>query len=170
MVSPMPAPQNYDNKLLGQFEDMKEVVTQVRSIRKDKNISPRELLELMVRSSENGNYEESLQPVIKKLANLSQVIQVTEDPGDSISFIVKNVEYFVPVGNMVDAVEEIAKMQAELEYTEGFMQSVKKKLSNERFVQNAPAQVVDKERQKLDDAEVKAGVLKAQIEKLKAQA
>ncbi len=170
MVSPMPAPQHYDNKLLGQVEDLKEVVTQVRSIRKDKNISPRELLELMVRSSENGNYEESLQPVIKKLANLSQVIQVTEDPGDTISFIVKNVEYFVPVGNMVDAAEEIAKMQAELEYTEGFMQSVKKKLSNERFVQNAPVQVVDKERQKLDDAEVKAGVLKAQIEKLKAQA
>jgi valyl-tRNA synthetase len=170
MVSPMPAPQHYDNKLLGQFEDLKEVVTQVRSIRKDKNISPRELLELLVRTSENGNYEESLQSVIKKLANLSKVIQVTEDPGDTISFIVKNVEYFVPVGNMVDAVEEIAKLQSELEYTEGFMQSVKKKLSNERFVQNAPAQVVAKERQKLDDAEVKAGVLKAQIEKLKAQA
>ena len=71
---------------------------------------------------------------------------------------------------MVDVKEEIAKLQSELQYTEGFMQSVKKKLSNERFVQNAPAQVVEKERQKLEDAEVKAEVLKAQIEKFKAQA
>ena len=170
MVSSMPTPNSYDKNLVGQFEDLKEVVTHVRSIRKDKNIPPRELLELMVRASENGNYKESLEPVIRKLANLSQVTRVTEDPGDTISFIVKNVEYFVPVGNRVDAGEEIAKLQSELKYTEGFMQSVKKKLSNERFVQNAPAQVVEKERQKLDDAEVKAGVLKAQIEKLKAQA
>ena len=77
---------------------------------------------------------------------------------------------YVRKGYLVDPAEEIAKMQVELEYTEGFLQSVRKKLSNERFVQNAPAQVVDKERQKLDDAEIKAGVLKAQIEKLRAQA
>lgn len=170
MVSPMPAPENYNKKLIGQFEDLKEVVTNVRSIRKDKNIPPKELLELMIRTSENDNYQESLEPVIKKLANLSEVTQVSEDPGDSISFIVKNVEYFVPVGDMVNREEELVKLQSELEYTEGFLKSVQKKLSNERFVQNAPAQVVEKERQKMGDAEVKIGVLEAQIEKLRAQA
>ena len=170
MVSSMPAPKSYDKELIGQFEDLKEVVTSIRSIRKDKNIAPREMLELMVRASENGPYQEALEPVIKKLANLSDITRVEEDPGNTMSFIVKNVEYFVPVGNLVDAAEEIAKLQSELEYTEGFMQSVKRKLSNERFVQNAPAQVVEKERQKLNDAEVKTGVLKAQIEKLRAQA
>jgi valyl-tRNA synthetase len=170
MVSLMPAPENYNKKLIGQFEDLKEVVTNVRSIRKDKNIPPKELLELMIRTSENGNYQESLEPVIKKLANLSEVTQVSEDPGDSISFIVKNVEYFVPVGDMVNREEELVKLQSELEYTEGFLKSVQKKLSNERFVQNAPAQVVEKERQKMGDAEVKIGVLEAQIEKLRAQA
>jgi valyl-tRNA synthetase len=170
MVSPMPSPDKYDKKLIKHFEDLKEVVTQIRSIRKDKNIPPREVLELMVRSSENGNYQKGTEAVIKKLANLSEISQVTEDPGNSVSFIVKNVEYFVPVGSLVNVDEEIAKLQAELEYTEGFLKSVSKKLSNERFVQNAPAQVVDKERQKMSDAEIKTGVLKAQIKKLRAQA
>jgi len=170
MVSSMPAPEEYNKKLIKQFEDLKEVVTNVRSIRKDKNIPPRELLQLLVRSSENGKYHSGTEPVIKKLANLSEISKVTEDPGNSVSFIVKNVEYFVPVGDMVDSEEEIAKLQLELEYTKGFLTSVRKKLSNDRFVQNAPEQVVKKERQKMADAEIKIGVLKAQIEKLRAQA
>jgi valyl-tRNA synthetase len=170
MVSPMPAPEKYNKKLIKQFEDMKEVVTQIRSIRKDKNIPPRESLQLMVRSSENGSYQVRTEPVIIKLANLTEISQVTEDPGNSVSFIVKNVEYFIPVGSLVNVDEEISKLEVELEYTEGFLKSVSKKLSNERFVQNAPEQVVNNERQKKADAEVKIGVLKAQIEKLRAQA
>ena len=105
-----------------------------------------------------------------KLANLSGLEMVTEDPGDTISFIVKNVEYFLPVGDMVNVAEEIDKLQSELEYTAGFLKSVGKKLSNENFVRNAPEQVVAKERQKMADAEVKLGVLEAQINKLKGQA
>jgi len=170
MMSPMPAPEKYDKKLIKRFEDLKEVVTQVRSIRKEKNLAPREALELLVRASENGKYYEESEPVIKKLANLSEISRVTEDPGNSVSFIVKNVEYFVPVGTLVNVEEEIEKLKSELDYTEGFLKSVSKKLSNERFVQNAPEQVVEKERQKMTDAEVKIGVLKAQIEKLRAQA
>jgi len=170
MVSPMPAPEKYNKKLLKEFEDLKEVVTNVRSIRKDKNIPLKEVLQLLVRSSENGTYHANGESVIMKLTNLSEISQVDEDPGNTLSFIVKNVEYFVPVGDMVDAEEEIGKLQSELEYTEGFLKSVGKKLSNERFVQNAPAQVVVKERQKMADAEVKIGVLRAQIEKLRAQA
>ena len=167
MVSPMPALAGVDRELLGRFEDIKEVVTQVRSIRKDKNISPREELELLVRPSTNSKYHLDLEPVVLKLANVSSAKQVDEDPGDTISFIVKNVEYFVPVGENVNPEEELAKMEEELSYTRGFMISVQKKLANERFVQGAPPQVVEKERQKLADAEGKIAVLEAQILKIK---
>ena len=169
MVSPMPRSSAYDKGLIGRFEDVKEVVTTVRSIKKDKNIPPKELVKIMVRGSENGNYHSELEPVIVKLANLSAVEMVGEDPGDTISFIVKNVEYFVPVGELLDAGEELAKLKAELEYTRGFLKSVSKKLENERFVRNAPQQVVEKERQKMADAEAKIGVLESQIGNLRSR-
>jgi len=169
MVSPMPSPSSWDKEMISRFEDVKEVVTNVRSIKKDKNIPPRELVKLLVRGSENGNYPINLETVIAKLANLSKVDKVTEDPGDTISFIVKNVEYFVPVGDLLDEGEEIARLEAELEYTRGFLKSVGKKLENERFVQNAPQQVVEKEQQKMADAEAKIGVLEIQIDKLKSK-
>ncbi|MCP4313457.1 MAG: valine--tRNA ligase [Bacteroidetes bacterium] len=167
MVSHMPSLAGADMKLIGRFEDVKEVITQVRSIRKDKNIAPREAMELLVRPSEKAHFHKNMEPVVVKLANLSAVEQVEEDPGETISFIVKNVEYFVPVGQNVNAEEELVKLEEELKYTKGFMLSVQKKLSNERFVQNAPAQVVEKEQQKMADAEGKIGVLEAQIARMK---
>jgi len=170
MVSAMPDPETYDKKLIKQFEDVKEIVTQIRSIRKDKNIPPKEGLQLMVRSSESGSYHERFDPVIAKLANLADIRQVDEDRGNTVSFIVKNVEYYVSVGDLVNVEDEIAKLEAELEYTHGFLKSVQKKMSNERFVQHAPEQVVEKERQKMADAEGKISVLEAQIKKLKEQA
>ena len=168
MVSPMPALAGADRELIGRFEEVKEVITQIRSIRKEKNVAPREAMELFVRPSENSIYHHDLESVVLKLANLSSVKQVDEDPGDTISFIVKNVEYFIPVGLNVNPEEELAKMEEELSYTRGFLSSVKKKLANERFVQSAPPQVVEKERQKMTDAEGKIAVLEAQILKIKA--
>ena len=170
MVSPMPSPESYNKELRSHFEEIKEVITAIRSIRKEKNIAPKETLELMVRSSEGSKYREYLESVIIKLANLSAVTFITEEPEGALSFIVKNVEYFVPVGGMVDVGEELKKLEEELVYTRGFLKSVQKKMSNERFVQHAPAQVVEKERQKMSDAEGKIAVLEAQIEKLKGQA
>lgn len=167
MVSSMPALAGADRELIGRFEEVKEVITQVRSIRKDKNIAPREALELLVRPSENAIYHLDLEPVVVKLANLSAIGPTAEDPGDAISFIVKNVEYFVPMGQNVNPEEELAKMEEELGYTRGFLVSVQKKLANERFVQNAPSSVVEKERQKMADAEAKIGVIEAQIARLK---
>jgi len=167
MVSSMPALAGAEREQIAHFEDVKEVITQVRSIRKDKNISPRDALELLIKPSENAHYYKELESVVVKLANLSKLEQVDEDPGDTISFIVKNVEYFVPVGQNVNPEEELAKLEEELKYTKGFMSSVQKKLSNERFVQNAPEQVVEKERQKMADAEGKIGVLEAQIARIK---
>jgi len=170
MVSSMPVPESYDKKLRRHFSEIKEVVTAIRSVRKEKNIAPKEALKLMIRSSEGSKYRKYLEPVIIKLANLSAVEMITEEPEGAVSFIVKNVEYFVPVGSMVDAGEELKKLEEELAYTRGFLKSVELKLSNERFVQHAPSLVVEKERQKMTDAEGKIGVLEAQIEKLKGQA
>ena len=167
MVSPMPALAGADRDVIGRFEKVKEVITQVRSIRKEKNIPMKEALVLMVRPSENSRYHHDLETVVLKLANLEAVKQVDEDPGDTISFIVKNVEYFLPVGQNVNPEEEMAKLEEELSYTKGFMTSVQKKLANERFVKNAPAQVVEKEKQKMADAEGKIAVLEAQILKIK---
>jgi len=168
MVSPMPAPGEVDQQLIGAFEDIKEVVTQVRSTRKDKNIPPREALTLMYKASEKGIYHAGLEQVVMKLANLQRVEQVEEDPADAMGFIVKNVEYFVPVGDMVDPEEEARKLKEDLAYTRGFLASVQKKLGNERFVNNAPAAVVHKEKQKAADAEEKIRVMEAQLLRMKS--
>jgi len=169
MVSSMPSPDAFDQDLLEQFETVKEVVTNIRSIRKDKNLAPKEALSLMVRSSNGSNHHTHLEPVIKKLANLKGVEVISGEASGAISFLVKNVEYFVPVGDLVNVEEEIAKLEEKLQYTVGFLGSVEKKMNNERFVQNAPAAVVEKEKQKMADAREKIKVLEAQIKKLKAQ-
>ena len=169
MVSPMPQPEKYDKLLIRQFEDLKEVVTSIRSIRKEKNLPPKAQMKLLVRSRSNGEYHGRLEPVIKKLANLSQVETIAEDPGGTVSFIVKNVEYFLPVGDLVNVEEELEKLESELGYTLGFWKSVQKKLDNDSFVKNAPEAVVEKERQKMADAAAKITVLESQIEKLKSR-
>jgi valyl-tRNA synthetase len=154
--------------LISQFEDVKEVVTNLRNIRKNREIPPRERLKLLVRKSSGGEYPARFDPVIVKLAHLSDVEVIREDPGDTVSFIVKNVEYFVPVGSLLNKADEIAKLEAELDYTRGFLESVQKKLNNEQFVRNAPGAVVEKEQQKLDDARAKIGVLTATLGRLKS--
>ena len=167
MISPMPRAEKYDRGLLKRYETVKEVVTAVRNIRKENNIPPREQLELMFRNAEGGGHHTELEPVMKKLANLSSVVQTVKDPDQAASFIVNNVEYFVPVGSKVDTSEEIERLEAELNYTRGFLVSVQKKLENERFVKHAPPAVVEKEKQKLEDASAKIRVLTAQLEKLR---
>ncbi len=168
MVSPMPEAGKYDRGLLKKFEGMKEVVTAIRGIRKDKNLPPREPLPLMFRQASGGQYPEGLEPVMIKLASLSGVELTGEDPKGAISFIVNNVEYFIPVDGELDVDEHIGKLSSELEYARGFLKSVQRKLNNERFVQHAPVAVVEKERQKMADAEARIRVLEAQIEKMKS--
>jgi valyl-tRNA synthetase len=170
MVSTMPSPDGFNKELVKHFKALKEVITTIRSIRKEKNIAPKETLKLMVRTSSGAVYHSHLEPVIMKLANLSGVEVISGEPEGAVSFIVKNVEYFVPVGDRVNTEEEIAKLEEELKYTRGFLNSVQKKMSNERFVKNAPPAVVEKEKQKMTDAGGKIGVLEAQIQKLKEQA
>ena len=169
MISSMPEPESYERSLIKRFEDLKEVVTNVRSIRKDKNIQPKEAIKLMVSLSESGKYPAAFEPVIIKLANLSAIEMVSEDPGDTMSFIVKNVEYFIPVGSLLNKEEELARLKAERDYTRGFLESVEKKLDNKNFTEHAPPRVVDREKQKKEDAKMKIDVLDASIGRLESQ-
>ena len=165
MVSPqtIAVPAEGDDAILAQIEMMKNVVAGVRAIRNTKNISPREVLDLQVITA---NPIAALDSLVVKMANVNGVV-VVEAKGEGVSsFMVGTTEYAVPLGGLIDVEAEIAKAEAELKHLEGFLNGVKKKLSNERFVNNAPAAVVELERKKQSDAESKIATLKETIASL----
>lgn len=165
MVSPqtIAVPAEGDDAILAQIEMMKNVVAGVRAIRNTKNISPREVLDLQVIAA---NPIAALDSLVVKMANVNGVV-VVETKGEGVSsFMVGTTEYAVPLGGLIDVEAEIAKAEAELKHLEGFLNGVKKKLSNERFVNNAPAAVVELERKKQSDAESKIATLKEAIASL----
>lgn len=151
--------------LLAGAELLKEAVSGVRNIRKEHNLPNKEALELCVIADEN--YPAAFAPLLEKMANLSAVRTVGEKLPDAAAFVVKTTQYFVPLPGKIDAAEELPKLEAELEYLEGFLASVNKKLSNERFVQSAPEKVVANERAKQADAEAKIAALRERIAALK---
>ena len=164
MVSPMGATPPADEALLRQFEAVKEVISNVRAIRLQKNIAQKETLELQVVGQ---NPIEPFNAVLVKMCNLS-VISVVEAKADgAAAFMVGTTEYAVPLGNLIDVEAEIARMEAELKHKEGFLQGVLKKLSNEKFVAHAPAAVIELERKKQADAESIIKSLKESIAALK---
>ena len=165
MVSPqtIAVPAEGDDAILAQIEMMKNVVAGVRAIRNTKNISSREVLDLQVIAV---NPIAALDSLVVKMANVNGVV-VVEAKGEGVSsFMVGTTEYAVPLGGLIDVEAEIAKAEAELKHLEGFLNGVKKKLSNERFVNNAPAAVVELERKKQSDAESKIATLKETIASL----
>lgn len=164
MVQVMDIPTEWDDELVNNFELAKEIVTGVRNVRIQKQLSPREPLSLQIAGK---NEVERFTSVISKLANLEKMEEVSEKASASVSFMVGTTEYAVPVGSLIDVDEEIAKLREELEYEEGFLKSVMKKLSNERFVNNAPAKVVDMERKKKADTEERIATIKESIAALK---
>ena len=164
MVCPLTINTYVDGETVRQFEVVKEVISNVRSIRLQKNIAQKETLELQV-VGENPIAE--FNPVIMKMCNLSAIDVVDTKTEGAASFMVGTTEYAVPLGNMLDVEAEIARMEAELKHTEGFLQGVMKKLSNEKFVNNAPAAVLELERKKQADAESIINSLKESIAALK---
>ena len=150
--------------LLQEFEIAKEIIGNVRTIRAQKNIPMKEALELQIVGI---NPVESLNPVIVKVCNLSAVNVVEAKADGAAAFMVGTTEYAVPLGNLIDAEAEIARMEAELKHKEGFLQGVLKKLNNEKFVNNAPAAVLEMERKKQADAESIIKSLKESIAALK---
>ena len=153
-----------DNKLIAQIEDVKNVVAGVRAVRNSKNIAQKEVVDLQVVES---NPVEAFNSVIIKMANLSGIEVVAAKGDGTAAFLVGTTEYAVPLGNLIDMDAEIAKQEAELKHLEGFLAGVMKKLGNERFVANAPEQVVALERKKQSDAETKIAALKESLAKLK---
>ncbi|MEQ3235820.1 MULTISPECIES: valine--tRNA ligase [Bacteroides] len=164
MVCPLTINTYVDGETVRQFEVVKEVISNVRSIRLQKNIAQKETLELQV-VGENPIAE--FNPVIMKMCNLSAIDVVDTKTEGAASFMVGTTEYAVPLGNMIDVEAEIARMEAELKHKEGFLQGVMKKLSNEKFVNNAPAAVLELERKKQADAESIINSLKESIAALK---
>ena len=165
MVSPMPKADEVDETLLSRFALLQEAVSAIRNIRKQKNIPQKEAIELKVVLDEN--YPSEAEAVLVKMGNLSAITPVTEKNPTDAGFIVKTTQYFIPMGDNVNIEEEIAKLEKDLAYYEGFLTSVMKKLSNERFVSSAPAQVVANERAKQADAEAKIAAIKEQLSALK---
>jgi valyl-tRNA synthetase len=145
------------------FEEVKEIISHIRTVRLQKNIPNKELLALQV----TGDYPSGYNPVIIKMANLSQIEPVKEKSAGAVSFLVKTTEFAVPLGDNINKEEELAKLQEELKYQEGFLHSVMNKLSNESFVSKAPEKVIEMERKKQADAESKIKSLKESIESLK---
>jgi valyl-tRNA synthetase len=162
----LPAPTEADNKLAAQIESVKQIVSGVRMVRSSKNIAPKEQLELQ---AVGKNDFENFNTVISKMANLSQISVVSEKDATASAFMVGTDEFAVPLGSLIDVEAEIQKMEAQLQHLEGFLASIKKKLSNERFVQNAPEQVVALERKKQSDSEEKIAALKESIAALKGK-
>ena len=164
MVCPLTINTYVDGETVRQFEVVKEVISNVRSIRLQKNIAQKETLELQV-VGENPIAE--FNPVIMKMCNLSAIDVVDTKTEGAASFMVGTTEYAVPLGNMIDVEAEKARMEAELKHKEGFLQGVMKKLGNEKFVNNAPAAVLELERKKQADAESIINSLKESIAALK---
>ena len=165
MVARMPEAGSVDEHMLARFALVQEVVSSIRNIRKQKNVPQREALELKVIADEN--YPSEAESVIVKMGNLSAVTAVSEKNPADTGFIVKTTQYFIPHGADADMGAEIAKLEKDLEYYEGFLASVMKKLSNERFVSSAPERVVANERAKQSDAEAKIAAIREQLEVLK---
>ena len=164
MVSPMTKPEAANEELIKQFEVVKGIISNVRSIRLQKNIAQKEPLELQVVGESPVS---AFHAVMVKMCNLSAIQSVEAKADGAASFMVGTTEYAVPLGNLIDVEAEIARMEAELKHKEGFLQGVLKKLGNEKFVSNAPAAVIELERKKQADAESIIKSLKESIAALK---
>ena len=167
------APAEEDKSLIAQYEEAKQIISGVRAVRQSKNIAQREplALEVVVENDDVRNVTKcpALGPVIKKMAGLSDITYVNQKSEGTSAFLVGTTEYAVPLGDLIDVDAEIEKQEAQLKHLEGFLTGVMKKLSNERFVQNAKPEVVALERKKQSDSEEKIASLKESLAKLYAQ-
>ena len=165
IVASYPKEEAFDESLLHTFEFVQEIISGIRTIRKEKNIAFKEEISLSVIDNEHlGNQWDS---IIQKLGNISSISYTEKTIEGAISFRVKSNEYFIPILDKIDVAQEIEKLEKELSYAEGFLKSVRAKLSNEKFVNSAPAQVVENERKKEADALAKIETIQKSIENLR---
>ncbi|WP_033960953.1 valine--tRNA ligase [Psychroserpens jangbogonensis] len=164
IIAEYPKVESFDAQLISDFETVKEIVSGIRTIRKEKNIAFKDTIELMVLNNEN--VDSKYDTVISKMGNVSEMKTVSEAVEGALTFRVLSNEYFIPMEGSIDVEAEIVKLTEELKYTEGFLKSVQGKLKNERFVNNAPEQVVASEKKKEADALAKIETIKASLASL----
>ena len=165
IIAKWPEAKAVNQELISQFEFASEVISGIRTVRKEKNIAFKDAIGFSVINNENSNTD--FDSVIVKLGNLETIEYVNEPVEGALTFRVKSNEYFIPMDGAIDVEAEIVKLTEELKYTEGFLKSVQKKLSNERFVAGAPEQVIANERNKEADALAKIETLKSSLASLK---
>jgi valyl-tRNA synthetase len=162
MISQWPKPIANQYEICEKFELIKEAITGIRSIRKEKEIANKEQLRLFIVPGEKG-FIPAYNPILIKMGNLSELQLTEKEVEGAISFRVNTSAFYVPLGDIVNLADEVVKIEDELKYTIGFLESVMKKTGNERFMNSAPAQVVDLERKKQSDAEEKIKMLEERL-------
>ena len=167
MITRLPVAESFDQPIIDKFAFAEEVIMAIRNVRKEKNIPQKETIRLYIRKNNQDVPDTTFDSLVGKLCNISELAYVDEQVPESISFVAGSTEFFIPLTGKIDVEEELKKLEEELVYTTGFMEKVMQKLSNERFVNNAPAAVVDSERKKQDDAEARIRVLEEQIRGLR---
>ena len=165
MVSQIPAVKKFNRDLIIRFGYVKETVSAIRAVRKEKQIPNNDSIELLVRSGE-GNFDMELLPVIIRLCHLSEVGFVSDKKEGCVSFMINTTEFYIPVEGKIDIESERNKILTDLDYYRGFLSAVMKKLDNDRFVQNAPAKVLELERKKKSDADLKIRSLEEALKAL----
>ncbi len=165
IVSTWPILKPFNSNLIAEFENTMEVISGIRTIRKDKNIPFKDAIEFKVVNNDNVSYH--FDSVITKLGNISSLEYVTEKVDGALSFRVKSNEYFIPISGNINVEEEISKLTEELIYIKGFLKSVQSKLSNEKFVNGAPEKVLANEKQKEADALAKIATIEQSLTNLK---
>lgn len=164
IIASYPTKTSYNEKLLSDFDFITEVISGIRTIRKDKNIPFKDSIELKVVNNENAS--EYFNSIITKLCNVSQLEYIAQKIDNALSYRVKSNEYYIPISGNIDVTAEIAKLTEELNYLKGFLKSVQNKLSNEKFVNGAPVQVIENERKKETDALSKIAILEQSLNSL----
>ncbi len=159
MYAQLPEVKAGNPEIISAFDHLKEVIAGIRTVRKQKQIAQKEALPLHIK----GSHDSKLDPILEKMGNLNAIESVTEKNPADAAFIVAATEYSIPLGDNINVEEELAKLNKDLKYYEGFLAGVEKKLSNERFVANAPEAVVAMERKKQSDAKSKIETIKASI-------
>ncbi len=162
IVAKWPEAKSFDAKVISSFEMAQQAVTTIRMYRSQKQMSPKEVLELKVA----GNPDNKFFPAIQKLANISSVEVVKENPENAYSFNAGSTNFFIPSSGSINIEEERERLEKDLAYNKGFLTSVQKKLANERFVANAKPEVIDSEKKKMSDAESKIKAIEAQLANL----
>jgi valyl-tRNA synthetase len=168
MIEQLPSARKFNRELVDRFETVKETISAVRAVRKNRNIPGKESLRLLIRSEKEA-FDTDLLPVTGKMCNLSDITFVSDIQQGAVSFMVGTMEFYIPLGLNQDIEDEAEKLKQELDYSRGFLVKVMKKLENKQFVLNAPASVLELERKKRSDTEMKIKSLEELLENIKGR-